>query len=247
MTVQPQTQKGTPVPAMARPATTKPPFPPSWVLKVTMAVTGTILVGFVIFHMIGNLKIFLGEEALDHYAYWLQEDILAPLVPHGWFKWIFRAVMLVAFLLHIYAAGTIRGRAGKARGKFKRVGLKGMGNFQARNMLVTGVVLLFFLIFHLLDLTVGASPAASSSFEHGAVFNNVVDSFSRPAVSLFYILAMGTLFLHLAHGLWSVVNDLGATGHRLRATVWAISGGLALLIMLGNIAIPFAVMFGWVG
>ncbi|MGV1006110.1 MAG: succinate dehydrogenase cytochrome b subunit [Candidatus Nanopelagicales bacterium] len=232
---------------MARPATTKPPFPPNWVLKVTMAVTGVILVGFVIFHLVGNLKIFLGEEALNHYAHWLQEDLLVPLVPTGWFKWIFRAILLVCFVAHILAAFAVRGRASKARGKFKRSGLKGMANFQARNMLVTGVVLCLFVVFHLLDLTLGVHPAASGEFEHLQPYANVINSFHRPVVSLFYILAMGTLFLHLAHGLWSVVNDLGATGHRLRALVLALSGAVALLIMLGNIAIPFAVMFGWVG
>ncbi len=247
MTVPNQTQEGQPIPAMARPATTKPPFPPSWALKVIMAITGVILAAFVVFHLVGNLKIFLGRESLNHYAEWLQGDLLYPLIPHGWFVWIFRAVMLTSLLLHIYAAGGVRSRAAKARGKHKRQGLRGLENFQARNMLVTGLVLLFFLIFHLLDLTIGARPAASGEFVRFDAYDNVINSFSRPAVSIFYILAMGTLFLHLAHGLWSVVNDLGATGHRLRAVVFAISGGVALLIMFGNIVIPVAVMLGWVG
>lgn len=235
---------GQAVPAVARPATTKPPAPPSWVLKVVMAATGVVLVGFVIVHMVGNLKIFLGEEALNHYAVWLQKDLLYPLVPEGWFIWIFRGFMTICLVAHIWAASSLRARAARARGKFKRRGMKGLGNFQARNMLVTGFVLLFFLIFHLLDLTIGADPVASGSFEHLSAYDNVVASFSRPAVSVFYILAMVILFLHLAHGLWSVVNDLGATGHRLRATVWALAGAVALLIMAGNIAIPFAVMTG---
>lgn len=246
MTVPNQMQVGQPIPAMARPATTKAPFPPNWALKVIMAVTGAIFVAFVVFHLAGNLKIFLGQESLNHYAEWLQQDILYPLIPHGWFVWIFRGVMLTCLILHVYAAAVVRARGSKARGKHKRQGLRGFENFQARNMLVTGLVLLFFLIFHLLDLTVGAAPAASGEFVRRDAYSNVINSFHRPAVSLFYILAMGTLFLHLAHGLWSVVNDLGATGHRLRAFVFAISGGLALLIMLGNIVIPVAVMFGWI-
>lgn len=231
------------VPTVARPATTKPPVPATWVLKVIMALTGLVLFGFVVVHMVGNLKIFLGEEALNHYAEWLQQDLLYPLVPQGWFIWIFRGFMTICLVAHIYSAIVIRRRAGKARGSFKRKGLKGLGNFQARNMLVTGVVLFLFLVFHLLDLTIGKG-VASPEFEHMSAYDNVIASFSRPAVAIFYIVAMVILFLHLAHGLWSTVNDLGATGHRVRATVWALAGIVALLIMAGNIAIPLAVMTG---
>lgn len=211
-----------------------------------MAVTGLILFGFVAFHMVGNLKIFLGEEALNHYAEWLQQDLLAPLIPEGWFIWIFRAVMTVCLVSHMYAAWVLRQRGRAARGSFKRTGLKGLGNFQARNMLVTGVVLFLFLVFHLLDLTIGKG-VASPEFVDMQAYDNVIYSFSRPAVAIFYILAMVVLFLHLAHGLWSTVNDLGSTGHRLRATVWALAGVVALLIMAGNIAIPVAVMTGAIG
>jgi succinate dehydrogenase / fumarate reductase cytochrome b subunit len=214
------------------------------VLKVCLAVTGAVLVTFVIVHMAGNLKVFLGKEAINTYAIWLQEDFLAPLIPHGWFIWIFRAVMFLSVVVHIYAAWVVRRRARRARGAFKRTGLKGLKSFQARSMLVTGIVLACFVVFHLLDLTVGATPAASSEFAHGDAYANLVASFERPAVAIFYILAMGVLFLHLAHGLGSAVNDLGATGKRLRAFVFAIAGGLALAIMLGNIAIPFAIMIG---
>lgn len=237
------------IPAVARPATTRPRFPSTWVLKVWMAITGTVLVAFVIFHMAGNLKVFLGKEDINTYAFWLQEDFLAPLIPHGWFVWIFRMVLLACVLVHIYAAVAIRRRGRVARGGFKRTGLKGLANFQARSMLVTGTVLACFIVFHILDLTVGARPIAAEGFqhvegEHAYAYENLVASFERPGVAIFYILAMGVLFLHLAHGTWSVVNDLGATGRRLRAFVFAIAGALALLVMLGNIAIPFAVMIG---
>jgi succinate dehydrogenase / fumarate reductase cytochrome b subunit len=234
------------IPTAALPSKARAPYPPSWVLKVCLAVTGTIFVAFVIFHLFGNLKVFLGKEALNHYAFWLQKDFMAPLIPEGWFVWIFRGVLGLCLVLHVYAAVAIRMRARKARGTFRRKGLKGMENFQARHMLATGLFLLFFIVFHLLDLTAGVKPIASDKFEHLNAYDNLVASFDRPVVAIFYILAMGVLFLHLAHGLWSVVNDLGATGKRFRAFVFAISGGLALLIMLGNIVIPFAVMFGFV-
>lgn len=232
------------MPAVARPSTQRAPFPPSWALKVILAVTGTILVAFVIFHMFGNLKVFLGKEAINHYAFWLQRDLLVPLIPEGWFVWIFRGVLAACIVAHAYAAVVVRRRARKARGVGKSRKIASLRNFQARNMLVTGVVLALFIVFHILDLTVGARPVASSEFEHLNAYDNMVHSFSRPAVSAFYIVAMGMLFLHLVHGLWSVVNDLGGTGRRLRATVLAIAGIAGLVVLLGNIAIPIAVLVG---
>ena len=93
-------------------------------------------------------------------------------------------------------------------------------------------------------VTTGTQPAATDEFVAGEAYANIVASFQRPAVAAFYILAIGTLTLHLAHGLWSVVNDLGATGRRLRATGAALAGGLGLLILLGNLVIPVAVLTG---
>ena len=232
------------VPAGARPATNPPPRPATWVLKAVMAVTGSVLVVFAVVHLVGNLKIFLGPEALDGYAHWLHEDLLAPLVPHGWFIWIFRVVMLTSLLAHVAAGVVVRRRARAARGPHRRTGLRGLRAFQARSMLVTGTVLLLFTIFHVLDITTGTRPAATDEFVAGQAYANVVASFQRPAVAAFYLLAIGTLTLHLAHGLWSVVNDLGATGHRLRATGAAVAGVAGLLILVGNLLIPVAVLTG---
>jgi len=209
-----------------------------------MAVTGSVLVVFAVVHLVGNLKIFLGPENLDGYAHWLHEDLLAPLVPHGWFIWIFRVVMLTALVAHVWAAVVLRRRARLARGPHRRQGLRGLRSFQARSMLVTGTVLLLFVVFHVLDITTGTRPAATDEFVAGQAYDNIVSSFQRPAVAAFYILAIGTLTLHLAHGLWSVVNDLGATGRRLRATGAAVAGIAGLLILVGNLIIPIAVLTG---
>jgi len=209
-----------------------------------MAVTGSVLVVFAVVHLVGNLKIFLGPEHLDGYAHWLHEDLLAPLVPHGWFIWIFRVVMLTALVAHVWAAVVLRRRARLARGPHRRQGLRGLRSFQARSMLVTGTVLLLFVVFHVLDITTGTRPAATDEFVAGQAYDNIVSSFQRPAVAAFYILAIGTLTLHLAHGLWSVVNDLGATGRRLRATGAAVAGIAGLLILVGNLIIPIAVLTG---
>ncbi|MBO3093486.1 succinate dehydrogenase cytochrome b subunit [Cellulomonas dongxiuzhuiae] len=245
MAVPTSTRPGTdPVPAVERPATGPPPRPATWVLKAVMAVTGTVLVAFAVVHLVGNLKIFLGPEQLDGYAHWLHEDLLAPLVPHGWFIWVFRAVMLAALLAHVAAGVVLRHRARVARGPHRRRGLRGLRSFQARSMLATGTVLLLFVIFHVLDLTTGTRPAATDAFTPGQAYANIVSSFQRPAVAAFYVLAIGVLTLHLAHGLWSVVNDLGATGRRLRATGAAVAGVVGLLVLVGNLLIPVAVLTG---
>ena len=209
-----------------------------------MAVTGVVLVGFAVVHLVGNLKIFLGPEQIDGYAHWLHEDLLAPLVPHGWFIWIFRAVMVTCLVAHIAAGVVLRSRARAARGSHRRQGLRGLRGFQARSMLVTGVVLGLFVVFHVLDVTTGTRPVATEQFTAGAAYANIVASFQRPAVAAFYVLAIVLLSSHLAHGVWSVVNDLGATGRRLRAVGVAVAGALGLLILLGNIVIPIAILTG---
>lgn len=232
------------VPSVARPATTRPPSPPTWGLKVALAVTGTVFTGFAVFHLFGNLKVFLGREELNHYAFWLQRDLLAPLVPEGWFVWIFRGLLTLCLVVHVSAAVTVRGRARRARGSSPRKKLRGVRAFQARSMMVTGTVLLLFIVFHVLDLTVGAAPVASDQFEHLNAYDNLVHSFERPAVAFFYVAAMVVLLLHVAHGLWSVVNDLGGTGRRLRAVGAALAGLVGLVLLLGNALIPLAVLTG---
>lgn len=232
------------VPAASRPATVQPPRPPSWVLKVVMAVTGVILVGFLLFHMAGNLKVFLGPEEFNHYAEWLR-TLFNPLLPGESFLWIFRAVMLTSFVAHIYSAVTLRVRARRARGSHRRRAMPAK-RWSVRSMLMTGAIILCFVIFHLLDLTIGKTVAATSEFTAGDAYGNLVASFQRPAVALFYALTMLLIAIHLSHGVWSVVHDLGATGHRTRQVGLVLAGMIAIAIALGNMLIPVAVQVGWV-
>ncbi|QAY72852.1 succinate dehydrogenase cytochrome b subunit [Agromyces protaetiae] len=218
------------------------PWISSFWLKIIMAVTGVIFAAFVLVHMIGNLKVYQGAEAFDSYAHWLRE-VLYPLLPHEGVLWALRIVLSVSLVAHVWAAVVLSARARKARGPVRRRGLP-LRSFAARTMLVTGIVLLAFVIFHILDLTIGAQPAASDSFEAGSAYANLVASFQRPWVAVFYILAMVVLALHVSHGLWTATHDLGATGKRLRAIALAISGIVAIVIMIGNISIPFAVLIG---
>ncbi|SDB85752.1 succinate dehydrogenase subunit C [Sanguibacter gelidistatuariae] len=225
----------------------KAPTVPSWVLKLIMAVTGTIFALFLLVHMFGNLKVFTGAEHFNEYAHWLH-TILEPFLPWNGVLWILRIVLMVGLIGHVVAAVLLKQRARKSRGKVarKRLPLK---TFAGRNMLVTGIVLFAFIVFHIMDLTLGTTGVAPESYTAGTTeasfaYQNLVASFERPAAAAFYIVALLTLFLHLGHGLVTVVHDLGMTGKRTRAIAFAIGGALALAILLGNILIPVAVLTG---
>ncbi|AKK04638.1 succinate dehydrogenase/fumarate reductase cytochrome b subunit, b558 family [Corynebacterium mustelae] len=234
-----------------KPLRERPKFP-TWALKLTMAITGLIFAGFVVFHMVGNLKVFLphyedGTHPIDVYGQWLRE-LMYPLLPHETFLWIFRIVLLAAIALHIYGAFALTSRSHRSRGKFRRTNLVGgMNSFTTKTMLVTGIILLAFIIFHILDLTAGVTPAASDVFEHGAIYANMVASFSRWPVTIFYVIAMVVLFLHLSHGIWLAVSDLGITGKRWRAILLVVAYLVPAIVMIGNISIPLSIALGLVG
>ncbi|GGH61874.1 succinate dehydrogenase cytochrome b subunit [Rothia aerolata] len=225
---------------------------PKWLsnvlAKYIMAVTGVVFGIFVLVHMYGNLKVYTGAEHFNDYALFLR-SLLMPLLPFEGFLWLFRLALLVCLIGHVYCGWLISARARARRGGHKRRGLKGFQSFTTRTMPVTGLVLLFFIIFHILDLTAGVG-VAPEGFQHGNeaasyAYQNLIASFSRPLVSLFYLLAMVILFLHLAHGLYAAVSDFGVTmSQKVRSWVILLSGLFALIVMLGNISIPIAVFTG---
>ena len=219
------------------------PISSFWV-KVVMAVTGVIFALFVLAHMLGNLKVFAGATHFDAYAHWLRVA-LEPLFPHEGALWLVRVVLIVSLVLHVGGALVLAVRARRARGGFPRRALP-LRAFAARTMLATGIGLLGFVVFHVLDLTFGIQPVASALFETGRPYANLVASLERPAVAAFYMLAMLFLALHLAHGLWTATHDLGVTGPRLRRVALGASSALAIVITLGNIGIPLAVLLGLV-
>lgn len=226
------------------------PSTPTWALKLTMAVTGLLFALFVVGHMAGNLKLYSpakgGEEALDVYGEFLR-SMGEPLLPHGTLLWVIRIVLLVALFAHIYGAIVLHNRSRESRGKFRRTNLVGgLDSFATRTMLVTGVVLLLFIIFHILDLTMGVSPAASDEFVHGAVKANMIATFSRWPVTIFYVLAMACLFLHLTHGIKLAGADLGLTGFKTRQVILFLAYVIPAVVCLGNIIMPLSIAFGWV-
>ena len=226
------------------------PGVPSWVLKLIMAVTGLLFALFVVGHMAGNLKLYLpahgGEEALDEYGAFLR-SMGEPLFPHEGALWIIRAVLLVAIIAHIYGAIALTARSKASRGKFRRSNLMGgLDSFATKSMLVTGIVLLLFIIFHLLDLTLGVQPIAPGDFVEGAVKANMIATFSRWPVTIVYVIAMCFLFLHLTHGIRLAASDLGITGAKWRQTFLILAYVIPAVVCIGNIVMPLSVALGLV-
>lgn len=222
--------------------------PSNALLKVVMALTGAVFTAFVFVHMIGNLKVYQGAEHFNAYAHWLRAAF-EPVLPHEGLLWILRAFLLLCLVGHVWAAALIVIRARRARGPHPRRRIR-PGSWLTRAMPTTGVVLLLFLVFHVLDLTLGARPAAPDAFqaatpEASSAYANVIASFSRWPASLVYILAMLALAAHLIHGIVAMVADLGiAGGPRFWGVLKLIALVLGLVIAIGNITIPLAVLTG---
>lgn len=203
--------------------------------KLVMAVTGLILAVFVLGHMLGNLQIYQGPEKLNHYAQLLRTSM--PLL------WSVRLFLFLAAVLHIVAAVqvTLRDWRSRPRGyailKYEEAGLA------SRTMIWGGLVIAAFVVYHLLHFTLGS---AHPNFSPGDVYRNVVTGFQVPLVSGFYILANVFLAIHLYHGMWSWSQTLGFShpkynrARRVFATVYAV------VIGVGNISIPLAVLAGFV-
>ncbi len=203
--------------------------------KVVMAVTGAILFGFVFVHMLGNLQVYLGPEALNHYGAFLREML------HGAGLWIVRAILLVAVSLHIWSATSLTLESRRARPVGYREQKWKESTYASRTMRWGGVILLLFVIYHLLHLTTGT---VHPSFIEGDVYHNFVAGFRSVPVSLFYIFAMVALGLHLRHGVWSMCQTLGVSHPRYIRMAHIGAWIFAAVIVIGNISFPIAVLAG---
>jgi succinate dehydrogenase / fumarate reductase cytochrome b subunit len=210
--------------------------------KWVMAVTGILLMGYVFFHMLGNLKVYLGAEDLNHYGEWLR-DLLVPFFPRTVTLWLLRIGLIAAFVFHIHAAyGLTRiNRQARAAGGYISKRDYQAANAASRSMRYTGVVILLFLIFHLADLTWGT---VNPDFVRGDVYRNLVASFERPAVSAIYIVANIALGLHLFHGGWSMFQSLGLNNPRWNSWRRGFAVGFAAIVTVGNLTFPIAALTG---
>jgi succinate dehydrogenase / fumarate reductase cytochrome b subunit len=210
--------------------------------KLVMAATGFILVGFVVAHMIGNLKIYLGAEHFNAYARFLRE-VAEPLLGYSGLLWGVRVVLLACVVLHIAAAYQLTRLNQAARPVAYAVGRR-PASYAAWTMRWGGFVLLLFVIYHLLHFTLGSVGYAPGEFRHLDAYHNVVIGFQVWPVSMFYVAAMLALGLHLWHGTWSMFQTLGVMSPRWDLAVQTASGVLAVVVVAGNVSVPLAVLTG---
>ncbi|MEE9582485.1 MAG: succinate dehydrogenase cytochrome b subunit [Acidimicrobiia bacterium] len=211
--------------------------------KWVMALTGVALLGFIASHMIGNLKVYFGPEDINHYGEALR-DLGGDLVPRTSLLWALRIGLLGAALLHVHAAYTLTYTNWKARGGRYRERDYVAVTYASRTMRFTGTVVLFFIFFHLADLTWGTAPASPDEFFRGDVYSNLVASFERLPVAILYIIANLALGLHIYHGTWSLFQSLGYSHPRFNAWRKGLAAGLTAAIVLVNLSFPIAVQVG---
>lgn len=209
--------------------------------KVVMAVSGVMLVGFVVAHMLGNLQLYVpahgGEHALDEYGRALRSML------HGTGLWVARAGLIAAAAAHLWAAITLAQRNKEARPVGYRKLHHTSSTLGSRTMLVSGLIVLGFIVFHLLHFTIGT---VHPTFEDGKVFHNVVSGFQVPWVSALYIVAMLAFAPHLRHGVWSLFQTLGLSHPRYDRLRVPVATGLTVLVIAVNISFPVAVLTGLV-
>ncbi len=217
--------------------------------KALMAVTGIVLFGFVVGHLMGNLKLYqgrygdgphAGEYKIDVYGEGLR-DLGAPILAPGQALWIARFVLLACVGIHIWAAWETTRQSWAARPVkyFKRAAVQ--STYAARTMRWGGLIVLFYVFYHLADLTFGG---ANPGFVAGRIRDNLVASFSRLPVAALYMVATLALGLHLRHGLWSLFQSLGWSNPRFDRLRRTFANTFALVLTAGNLSFPIAVLMG---
>jgi succinate dehydrogenase / fumarate reductase cytochrome b subunit len=211
-------------------------------LKMLMAVTGIIFIGFVLLHMYGNLKAFAGHDAFNEYAHHLRE-LGEPMLPHEGALWLIRVVLLLSVVVHVWAAVTLWRRAGKARTVKYHVKKNRHSTFSSRWMRWGGLTLLLFIVWHLLNFTIGKVNVQGGATNDP--YQLMVDTFEVWWMTLIYLAAMGALAMHLRHGVWSAAQTLGLTNNeRARRNANVLGVGLAVVIAGGFSLVPIFVLAG---
>lgn len=219
--------------------------------KTAMAVSGLVMLLYLVVHMLANLKIFFGPPDYNGYARWLR-TLGEPLLHYGWFLWIVRVALVAAVVVHGVAAYQLSRRDHAARpSKYvhptpgrptpARGGPHGRASYATRTMRWGGVILGLFIVWHILDLT---TLTVNPNAEEGRPYENVVATFSTWYGNTIYIVALLALGMHVRHGLWSAAQSLGANRPGVDRTLKITADVLALALTLGFMAVPVAVMTG---
>ncbi|MBL6629493.1 MAG: succinate dehydrogenase cytochrome b subunit [Actinomycetota bacterium] len=217
--------------------------------KYVMAITGIMGIGFVVGHMVGNLKVYLGvvEENgelvydIDHYAHFLRE-LLMPILPYGYALWILRIGLIAAIVLHLHAAYSLTVLNRKARPvRYQSARDYQVASFASRSMRWTGILVVLFIAWHLADLTWGW---LNPDYVYGEVYRNIDASLSRVPVAVLYIAANIALGIHLFHGMWSLFQSMGWNNPRFNKWRRSVATGLATVVVVGNVSFPIMTLAG---
>lgn len=218
--------------------------------KWVMAVSGLVLLGFVVSHMIGNLHLYQSPLEVRQYAETLR-DLGVHVVPRTWLLWGIRLALIGAFIIHIHSAYTLSAMSYRASPEAsildgnKRYASKQnflAANYASRTMRWTGPIILLYLFFHLADLTWGWFWG--ESWQRGDPYNNVVVSMSHWFVAAIYIVANVALAIHIFHGTWSLFQSLGVNSPKTNHYRRYLAAGLAGTILIGNLSFPILVQAG---
>ncbi|WP_193609572.1 succinate dehydrogenase cytochrome b subunit [Nocardioides lijunqiniae] len=211
-------------------------------LKMLMAVSGLIFIGFVLTHMYGNLKAFGGHDSFNEYAHHIRE-FGEPILPHEGALWIIRVALIVSLVVHVACAVALWRRAAKARSVKYVVKKSKASSLSSRTMRWGGITLLVFIVWHLLNFTIGKVNVQGGATDDP--YNLMVDSFDVWWLTLLYLVAMVALGMHLHHGVFSAAQTLGLTNNdKARRNAKAAGALLAVVIAGGFSLVPIFVLAG---
>ena len=213
-------------------------------VKQLMAISGIVFVLFLLFHSYGNLKMFLGQDAYDHYAHWLKEEAFVPIFPHGGFIWVFRGAMVLMLVIHIWAAAVTWKRSRRARRSAYVVKRSAADAYAARTMRMTGVLLFFLIVFHILHFTTGTVRTGFAAYS--TPYERMVATFHSPLMVVVYLIFVGLAALHVSHGFWSAFQSLGWVRGGTRKFMEIVSGLVGALIFLMFALPPLAIVAGYI-
>ncbi|MFL6095496.1 MAG: succinate dehydrogenase cytochrome b subunit [Blastococcus sp.] len=210
--------------------------------KVVMAVSGIIMVLFLIAHMIGNLHAFQGAKSFNHYSAWLR-TVGEPALPPRTLLTTIEIVLVVSVVAHMWAAFSLWRQAKRARPE-RYVTKKSVAqSYASRTMRWGGVIIALFVVYHILDLTFGAANPAGTD---ATPYEKLIASFQNPIATTVYVVTLILLGMHLRHGIWSATQTLGQSNRRRERTVNGFAIAFATLLIAGYLVVPAAVVFGFV-
>jgi len=210
--------------------------------KVIMAVTGLIWIGYVVMHMYGNLKVFLGPEVFNHYAEGLRV-LGEPVFGRLHLLTIARIVLVGSIAAHVWAAVTLARQAQIARPQRYAVTKPQAADYAALTIRYGGIAIFFFVLYHLAHLTWGV-PGVHNDYIRGDAYHNLVIGFQNPLNVILYLVALTALGFHLYHGTWSMCQTLGLVTHDSTPPIRALAWLLAIVVPVGFALVPISVMLG---